>query len=140
MIDGLEYLLVEVCRLGAVERQTQSHERVGETLDTNANWAMAHVGLAGLGDRVVIHVDDAVEIECDDLADGVKLLEVVLFVGGDEGGESDGGEVANSDFVGGGVLDDLGTQVGRLDGAKVLLVRLAWVGGLWLAMIEVPMQ
>jgi hypothetical protein len=60
----------------------------------------------------------------------VELLEIVdSLVHVDEGGKSKRGEITNSDLVGGRVLDDLGTQVGRLDGTQMLLVRLG-VGGI----------
>ena len=50
------------------------------------------------------------------------MVEFVVF---DEHRQGYGGEVANGNFVRRGVLDDLGTKVGRADGAQVLLVALS---------------
>ena len=46
-----------------------------------ADGTMTEVSFARFGDWVVIDIDDAVEIECDGLGDGVKLLEVALAIG-----------------------------------------------------------
>ncbi len=87
---------------------------------------MAHVGLASLGDRVVVDVDDLVQVFADGLGDLVQALEVVdLGDRVDEGGESDRSQVADSDLIGCTVLDDLCAKVGALDGTEVLLVALA---------------
>lgn len=127
VIDGFENLLVEQPGLRAVEGHAQSHEGISEALDTDADGTVAHVGLASLGNGVVVDVDDAVQVERDHLGDVVKLLEVVRLVGADEGGERDGSEVADGDLIRRGVLDDLRAEVGRLNGAKVLLIGFAWI-------------
>jgi len=52
-------------------------------------------------------------------------LEVVAGWAGfevDEGWQGERGEVADGYFVGGGVFDDFGAQVGGFDGTEVLLV------------------
>lgn len=67
VVDRLEDLEVELARFGRVERETESHEGVGESLDSDADGAVAHVGVLGLLDGVVVYVDDAVEVERDDL-------------------------------------------------------------------------
>lgn len=125
VVDGLEDLLVKLLGVWSIEGQAKDHEGVGETLNTDTNGTVAHVGLASLGNGVVVDVNDSVQVEGDDLGDGVELLEVVLLVGGDEGWESDGGEVADGDLIGGRVFDDLGAKIRRLDGTEVLLVGLA---------------
>ena len=51
----------------------------------------------------------------------MQLLKVI-FTAVDERGESDRRQVANGNFIGGTILDDFGTQVGRLDCTQVLLV------------------
>ena len=84
---------------------------------------MTHVGLLRFRDRVVVDVDDAVQVERDDLSNVVQLLEVVLAMG-DKRRERDGREVANCSLIWGGVLDDLSAQVGGFDRSQVLLVRL----------------
>ena len=59
----------------------------------------------------------------DDLRDVMQLLEIVLAVL-DKGRESDGSQVTYGGLVRRRVLDDLGAEVGRLDRAEILLVRL----------------
>ena len=56
------------------------------------------------------------------LSDLFESVEVKSLVRLDESIDSDGGEVADGDFIGAGVLDDLGAEVGTLDGAEILLV------------------
>lgn len=125
VVDRLEDLLIELTCLGGFEGQTKSHERVGETVHTNADGAVAHVGATSLRDGVVVAVDDAVEVDSDDLGDIVELLEVVGTVL-DEGWKGDGSQVTNSGLLWRRVLDDFGTQVRRLDRAQVLLVRFRY--------------
>ncbi len=77
VVDGLEHLAVQLARLGRLERHAQGQEGVGQALDADADGAVAHVAVAGLGDGVVVDVDDAVEVAHDDLGDLVQLGEVV---------------------------------------------------------------
>lgn len=86
---------------------------------------MAHVGGASLRNGVVIYIDNAVQVAGDDLRDIMKLLEIVLAVR-DESRESERGKVTDGGFLRRRVLYDFSTQVGRLDGAQVLLVRFAY--------------
>ena len=53
----------------------------------------------------------------------MKLLEVVGSIFVDELWKAERSEVANSYFVLGGVLHDLTTEVGALDGTEILLIR-----------------
>jgi hypothetical protein len=121
MVDGLEDLQVELTSGGTVKGHSQGHESVGETLDTETDRSVTHVRVFGLDDRVVIDVDDSVQVLGNNLGNSVELLKVVLPVA-DESGQGERGQVADSNLVGSRVLDDLGTQVGRLDGSQVLLV------------------
>ena len=123
MVDGLENLNIEFLGSCGVERHAEHHESIGKTLHTNSDWSMAHVGLPRFRDGVVVDVDDAVQIECDNLSNAVQLLEVVLPVG-DKGRECDRRKVANRSLIWGGVLNDLRAQIGRFDRSQVLLVRL----------------
>ena len=86
---------------------------------------MAHVGSASLWNRVVVDIDDAIEVAGDDLGNIMKPFEIVLAVR-DEGGEGERGEVTDRSFIWRRVLNDFSTQIGRFDGAQVLLVRLAY--------------
>ena len=81
MINGLEDLNVEFLGSGRVERHTEHHEGVSEALHTDPDRSVAPVRPLRFRHGVVVDVDDAVEIECDDFSDIVQLLEVVLAVG-----------------------------------------------------------
>jgi len=123
--DAGEPVQVELTSGGTVESHSQSHKGVGETLYTKTDRSVAHVRVLGLDDGVVVDVDDSVQVLGDDLGDSVELFKVVLSVA-DERGQGERGQVADGDLVGSRVLDDLGTQVGRLDGSQVLLVGFGW--------------
>ena len=129
VVDGLEDFLVELASGVALEGEVEHRKGVGKTLHAEADGAVAHVGVVRFFDRVVVHVDDAVEVPRRVV--GHVVEEVVVeraLVHVHEAGQRDGGKVAHGDLVLGGVLDDLGAQVGRADGPEVLLVGLR-VGG-----------
>ena len=71
---------------------------------------MAHVGPTGLGDRVVIDVNDTVEIVCNDFGDVVEFLEIILPVV-NERGKGKGGKVTNGRFVWGRIFNDFCTEI-----------------------------
>ena len=61
-VDGLEDVAVQLAGLGRVKGQAEEDERVGQSLHSDADRTVAHVGAAaGLG-GVVVDVDDAVEV------------------------------------------------------------------------------
>ena len=72
---------------------------------------MAHIRPPSFWDGIVVDVDDAIEVKCDNLCDIMQLLEVVHAIA-DESGQREGGQVANGGLVGRGVLNDLRAQVG----------------------------
>jgi len=82
---------------------------------------MSHIRSVSFGRGIVVHIDYMVEVVGNNFGYVMEPIEVVLAIG-DEGGESKGGEVANSSFIGGRVFNDFSAEVGRLDGAKVLLI------------------
>ncbi|KAH0357813.1 hypothetical protein KCU83_g235, partial [Aureobasidium melanogenum] len=126
VIDGLEDLDVELSSLGRVERHAKSEEGVSESTNTKTNGTVAEVALASLRDRVVVDLNDLVQVLGNNLDNLVKLLEVELvFVHVDEGGKSKGSQVADGDLIRSSVLDNLSTQVGAANDTKVLLVALA---------------
>ena len=89
---------------------------------------MAHVGVACFGDGVVVPVDDAVEVARHAVGDLKELVVVKRAVFLHKLGNGDRRQVAHGHFVRCGVFDDLCAEVGRPDGAQILLVGLA-VGG-----------
>lgn len=85
---------------------------------------MTHVALTSFRNRIVVDVDDAVEIEGHNFSNVVKLLEVIHSIF-DERWEGDGGKVADGYLVWSRVFDNLGTEVRGFNGTEVLLVGLA---------------
>ena len=78
MVDGLEDLNVEFLGSCGVERHAEHHESICETLHTNSNWSVAHVGLPRFRDWIEIDIDNTIQVEGDNLSNVVQLLEVVL--------------------------------------------------------------
>eukprot|EP00964_Phaeocystis_antarctica_P055672 scaffold32771_cov73-Phaeocystis_antarctica.AAC.1 len=117
-------------RVGALERQREQREGVGEALHTDAYRPVAQVGVARLDEWVLGAVDDAVERLGHDARHVVQRLQVeacrraALDGGEDEAGQCDRGQVADGHLVLRGVLDDLRAQVGAADRAEVALVGL----------------
>jgi hypothetical protein len=129
VIDGLKDLLVELSGLGGLEGHAKSKESIGKTLDTKTDGSVTHVAVASLLHRVVVDIDDLVQVADNNLTDLMQLLEVVAsLIVVDEGRQSKGGKVTNSDLIRGTVLDDLSAQVRASDGTEVLLVALAVAG------------
>jgi hypothetical protein len=54
-------------------------------LHADADGTIAHVRSSSFRDGVIIDVDDAIEVERDNLGDGMKFVEVVLAIS-NEGG------------------------------------------------------
>ena len=106
------------------------HENVGigQALDPNTNGPVTHVAVPGLHHRVEVDINDLVQILRHHLGNHLQFVEVEGLVRLDKHVDSDGCEVADSDLVRSGVLHDLGTEVGALDGAEVLLVALPVAG------------
>ncbi|KAI6757641.1 hypothetical protein HG531_003466 [Fusarium graminearum] len=126
VVDGLEDLLVQLTSLRRLKGHAEGKKGISETLHTKTNGSVTHVAVTSLLDRVVVDVDDLVQIADNNLSDLVQLLEVVasIFIV-DKRGQRQGGKVANSDLIRGAVFNDLSAQVGASDGTKVLLVTLA---------------
>ena len=123
MVDGLENLDIEFLGSCRVEWHAEHHESIGQALHTDPDGPVAHVRVPCFWDGVVVDVDDAVQVECNDLSDIVQLLEVVLAVG-NKRRECDRREVADRGLIRGGVFDDFRAQVGGLNRSQILLVRL----------------
>lgn len=84
---------------------------------------VSFVGFLGFWNGIKIDIDNFVQITSDDLRDCLKLVEIENFVVGvDKHVDSDGRQVAHGDFVGAGILDDLGAQVAAFHCAQVLMI------------------
>mmetsp|Transcript_108018 Transcript_108018/g.220529 ORF Transcript_108018/g.220529 Transcript_108018/m.220529 type:complete len:279 (+) Transcript_108018:406-1242(+) len=88
-VDGLEDILVQpLCSL-ALERQAHDEERIGQALDTEAHRPVTHVRIPGLWHRVVVPIDDPVEVPCRHLHHFVEGLEVVRLLCPSKGRQRD---------------------------------------------------
>jgi prophage tail gpP-like protein len=123
IVDRLEDMDVELFGLGRVEWHAQSHEGVGKTLHADTDGTVTEVGTTGLRSRVVVDVDDTVQIVCHDPGNLAKLLEVKLTIL-DVSRQGNRSQVTNGSLVRRRVLNDLSAEVRGLDSAEVLLVRL----------------
>ena len=112
VVDRFEDLEIELSSLGRVERHSERHEGVRESLHSDTDRSVSHVGVFGFLDGVVVDVDNSVQVERDDLQsrrqqqresgeetrtnldDIVKFLEIVDS-GGDESRQSDRSEIAD---------------------------------------------
>ena len=86
---------------------------------------MPEVGLSGLRHRIVVPVDDFVQVAGCHLGYLVKLLKVIRPLTAGKGWQGDGGQVAHCHLILRSVLNDFCTKVGAVDCAEVLLVGLA---------------
>ena len=118
MADGLKDLNVEIARLWRVEGDSDSHECIGKTVDTDADGTVTHVGVASIDDCIVIHVNDLVHTTT--LATSWSFSNSSV-----EGRERRRRQVADSGLIRRRVLDDLRAKVRRLDRTEVLLIGFA---------------
>ncbi len=72
---------------------------------------------------VVVNVNDAIKVLCDNYGDIKQLLKVILSLWRHKLVEGDGGQVADSHLIWGSVLHYFSTQVAALDGTKVLYIQ-----------------
>jgi hypothetical protein len=87
---------------------------------------MLEIGVLCLWHRVVVLVNDFVQVLGDPLCHCMKLLIVELAsLSIHEPSQANGGEIANGDLIWTGVLHYFSAEIRALDRAKVLLVRLA---------------
>mmetsp|Transcript_10323 Transcript_10323/g.17553 ORF Transcript_10323/g.17553 Transcript_10323/m.17553 type:complete len:254 (+) Transcript_10323:1928-2689(+) len=130
-VDCFENILVQTAGLRRVIRKLHHLQSVSQTLNTNTNGTMTHVGPLGLLNRVEVVVNDTVQVVCHNLGDLLELvqIEVTLFPKvssrSHKLGKTDTCQVAHGNFIRCGVLHNFSTQVGALDGSEVLLVRLS---------------
>lgn len=96
---------------------------ISETLNTNTNRSVFLVGVFSLFDGIVVSVNDLVEISGDSLGHLMKEFVVVLlgFIV-NVSIQSDGSQIANCNFIGAGVFNNLSAEVGALNSSEVLLI------------------
>ena len=118
-VDCFKDVLVQLSSLRTLPRISHHAEHVGQTLDTDTDRTMSHVGVLGFLDGIVVDIDNLVQVVCNLLRDLDKLLEIVgsrLLV--HEHGEIDRGKIAHGNLVGCGVLDDLSAKIRGSNGSR----------------------
>mmetsp|Transcript_7938 Transcript_7938/g.14064 ORF Transcript_7938/g.14064 Transcript_7938/m.14064 type:complete len:282 (+) Transcript_7938:864-1709(+) len=124
-VHSFKNITIQLARFGAVKGHAKGKEGVCKALHTEANGAMAQVAALCLGHGVEAVVNHLVQVFGGDLGDTNKLVKIIgLVFCTCEKTKVDRCQVANGYFIGCSVLNDLSAQVGRTDGAQVLLVRL----------------
>ena len=74
----------------------------------------------------MVDLDDFVQIANDDLRNFMESSKVVFATRSiNESGQCKRSQIADCNLVGCGIFDDLGTEIGGLNSAEVLLVTLA---------------
>lgn len=97
---------------------------------------MTEVGVTALLRGLLILVNHDVQIAREHCGDLAKSLKVELAVA-DKPRQADGSQIADRGLIGSRVLDDLRTQITRLDRTQVLLIRLR-VGCVLLEKLRTP--
>ena len=121
VIGKLHGFLAGVGNAQLIERILKGHH-------AHAHRAMLHVRVACLRCRVVVDVDHIVQHPdsgTDGLGDEFLIERAILKVGG----EVHGAEVAHGGFLGAGVQENLGAEIGAVHHARVIL-RRADIGGI----------
>jgi hypothetical protein len=123
MIYSLKYLLVNLPSPLILKAYLKHHHYIREPLHPDPDRPVSHIRSPRFLARVVVVINDLIEVPRDDLGDAVERGEVegAALV---EAGERDRGEVAHCYLGRGGVLDHLAAQVRALDSPQVLVVRL----------------
>lgn len=80
VLDGLEYVLIEGASSVALEGKAQQCERVRHSLNAQTDRSVPHVGLPGLLHRLLVLVDDLIEVASENLDNGVHCLMVETTV------------------------------------------------------------
>lgn len=125
VVERLKDVLVQLASLGRVKGIAEHNKGIGKTLDTKTNGAVTLVASLGLGDGVVVAIDDLVHVLGRNLDNLVHLLKVeTVALGINKLGQGNGSQVADGDLVRGSVFDDLCAEVGASNRSQVLLVRL----------------
>lgn len=129
VVDSLENLDVQQPSLVRVERETKSEECICETLNTKRNGTVTEIASSCFFYRIVVHVDDLVQVADNNLCDFVQFCKVIHVVSCvDEGGQSKRCQVADGNFIGSSILNNLSAEVRATNGPEILLVALPVAG------------
>src|SRR5688500_5130561 len=75
-VDGLKNLGIHLARILTLKRVTHEYKGVGKSLYSQSDRAVTHVAVARLRDRVIVAVDDLIEVECSLVGYLEKLIVV----------------------------------------------------------------
>lgn len=125
MINSFEDLVVHVESSCVFKRNAHLLESVGKSLNTNTDRSVAHVRVFSFLDGVVVPIDHTIQVFSDPLGHFVKRLVVELpRLVARKLSQTDRSKIAHSYFVLARVLNNFSAEVGTLDCAEILLVRL----------------
>mmetsp|Transcript_10715 Transcript_10715/g.19052 ORF Transcript_10715/g.19052 Transcript_10715/m.19052 type:complete len:229 (+) Transcript_10715:211-897(+) len=124
VVDCLEDVFIEALCWLTLKRKPHHEERICKALNTKTHRSILHVGASRLLHRIVVAVDDLVEVLRGYFRHLVELLKVVFLALGrrSKSWQSNGGKVANCHLIGICVLNDFCAKVGAVDGTQVLLI------------------
>jgi hypothetical protein len=92
-----------------MKRNVHNREQVRQPLDTESNGPIPKITRARLGYRVVIYIDNAIQIVGDNFCNLMELYIVECVICLDEWWQRDTGQITDRGFLLVGVLDDFGT-------------------------------
>ena len=129
VVDGLEDFGVDGLSFRILEGNAKLHEAVYKALDADTNGSVSHVRVLGLGNWVVVSIDNTVEVLGNPGDDRVELVVIeCLGLVVRKGAQRDGSEVANSNLIWVSVFNDLCAKIRTFDGSQILLVRFPIAG------------
>lgn len=79
MVDSLEDHRIDMSSLIIFECYMHLLVSISKSLDTDADWSMAHVRVLGLFDRIVIPVNYSIKIPGNTLGDFVEEFVIKFF-------------------------------------------------------------
>ena len=126
-INCFENITVQCTGFVTFKGHTKHDERISQSLNTDADRAVTHVTATGGFNRIVVDVDDFIQVARDDFGDIIQTLKIKLSVI-DKARQCDGGKITNGDFIRSRVLYDFCAEVRALNGAKIFLVTLFVAG------------
>mmetsp|Transcript_75449 Transcript_75449/g.211527 ORF Transcript_75449/g.211527 Transcript_75449/m.211527 type:complete len:231 (+) Transcript_75449:938-1630(+) len=133
-VNGLKDQLVHGLGLFGFKGILHHHKGIRQSLNTNSNGSVTHVGILSLGDGVVVAVNDLVKVAGDHhgnflelvvVKDGLSSSQSFHVLGSSHQlGQTDTGQVAHGRLIRSSVLHDFSAQVTASNRSQVLLVAL----------------
>jgi hypothetical protein len=95
-----------------VVNRLENLKSISESLYSDSDRSVFHVGIPGFWNRVMISINDSVKILGDSCCDLVKFMIVeCLGLGINKSGQRNGCQIANSHFISTGKLDDFSAEI-----------------------------